>query len=80
MGYRRELVKDLGTVPSRRVRIVMAGVVDVLKVDVMDGVKIGSTVAVGPLFCYRRTAPAPQGQSLPASLMVGAAQGAHCHD
>ena len=49
----------------------MAGVMDVLKVDVMDGVKIGSTVAVGPLFCYRRTAPAPQGQSLPASLRGG---------
>ena len=58
----------------------MAGVMDVLKVDVMDGVKIGSTVTVVPLLCDRRAAPAPQGQSLPASLRVGTAQGAHCHD
>jgi len=52
----------------------------VVKVGVMDGVMVGSTVAVGPLLSDRRGAPAPEGQGLPASVRVGAAQGAHCHD
>ena len=46
----------------------------------MIGVMVGSSVAVGRLLCDRRGAPAPEGQGLPASLRVGAAQGAHCHD
>ena len=46
----------------------------------MIGVMVGSSVAVGRLLCDRRGAPAPEGQGLPASLRVAAAQGAHCHD
>jgi hypothetical protein len=59
---------------------VKVGVMVGVKVGARVGVMVGSIVAVGPLLCDRRGAPAPEGQGLPASLRVGAAKGAHCHD
>jgi hypothetical protein len=58
----------------------MVGVMCGVTVGAMDDAKVGSTVAVGPLLFDRRGAPAPEGQGSPASLRVGAAQGALCHD
>jgi len=46
-----------------------------------EGRQLGALAqGMGPLLCDWRGAPAPEGQGLPASLRVWAAQGVVCHD